>query len=231
MFDPQPSIDPAIAAIAPDFKALSIFVAAGSVTHPQVADRYLKAACKAVNEGEPDWAIPHMEAWARVFQQFGAKPKRTPCSAEALRKRVLRDGDISGIDPVVDLYNAISLQYAVPVGGENIAAYVGQPCLAIADGSELFDTIKEGQPATENPLPGEIVWRDEQGVTCRRWNWRQGVRTRLSSQDKYMWFILESLAEMPQEKLLEAGERLIEGLNEMMPDSVITKRLIGFGIA
>lgn len=57
------------------------------------------------------------------FQSFGAKPKRTPCSADALRKRVLRDGMMPALDPVVDLYNAVSLRYAVPVGGENISAY------------------------------------------------------------------------------------------------------------
>jgi hypothetical protein len=42
--------------------------------------------------------------------------------ADALRKRVLRDGSMAAIDPVVDLYNAISLRYAIPVGGENLAA-------------------------------------------------------------------------------------------------------------
>ena len=64
----------------------------------------------------PRWAESHLAAWADVFQKFGAKPKRTPCSADALRKRVLRDGALPALDPVVDLYNAVSLRYAVPVG-------------------------------------------------------------------------------------------------------------------
>lgn len=230
MFYPQPSIDPAIAAIAPEFRALSIVVETSAISHPEVAERYLNNAIRAVSEDEPFWAQPHLEAWADVFKKFGAKPKRTPCSAEALRKRVSRDGYMTSIDPVVDLYNAISLQYAVPVGGENIAAYAGHPCLVIADGTELFDTMKEGKPEKEYPEKGEVIWRDAEGVTCRRWNWRQGVRTRLSAQDKHMWFILESLPEMPLDKLLEAGEKLIEGLNEMMPGAVITKRMVGFGI-
>jgi DNA/RNA-binding domain of Phe-tRNA-synthetase-like protein len=56
----------------------------------------------------------------RCIPCFGAKPQRTPCSAEALRKRVLKDGSMPAIDPIVDLYNAISLRYAIPVGGENL---------------------------------------------------------------------------------------------------------------
>jgi len=107
---------------------------------------------------------------AEVFRRFGAKPQRTPCSAEALRKRALRDRRLPSIDPVVDLYNAISIEYAVPVGGENLAAYVGQPKLTVADGTEAFDTMKDGVPFQESPEPGEVIWRDDEGVTCRRWN-------------------------------------------------------------
>ena len=61
-------------------------------------------------------AEAHLSARCDVFMQFGAKPKRTPCSADALRKRALRDGSMPSIDPVVDLYNAVSIRYAVPVG-------------------------------------------------------------------------------------------------------------------
>jgi DNA/RNA-binding domain of Phe-tRNA-synthetase-like protein len=140
---------------------------------------------------------------------------------------VLRDGDLPAIDPVVDLYNAVSLRYAVPVGGENLAAYVGNPRLTLADGSEPSDTVKEGEPAFETPEPGEAVWRDDTGVTCRRWNWRQGVRTRLSAESQQMWFILERLPEMPLAALRKAGEMLVKGLHEMMPGAEIQQQLIG----
>ncbi|VTP79945.1 B3/4 domain [Leclercia adecarboxylata] len=75
---------------------------------------------------------------------------------------------------MVDIYNAVSIRYAIPVGGENLAAYTGAPRLTLADGSEPFDTVKEGQPDVEYPDAGEVIWRDDVGVTCRRWNWRQG---------------------------------------------------------
>ncbi|WP_447825341.1 B3/B4 domain-containing protein [Aeromonas salmonicida] len=165
--------------------------------------------------------------WADLFRKFGAKPQRTPCSAEALRKRVARDGSLPSIDPVVDLYNAISIEYAIPVGGENLTTYEGMPRLVVADGSELFDTMKGGEVAHESPEPGEVVWRDDKGVTCRRWNWRQGVRTRLSVESSMMWFILESLPEMPQEALQAAGNKLIEGIQQMMPGAVIEQTVIG----
>ncbi|MCS5881123.1 hypothetical protein LNP17_17805 [Klebsiella variicola subsp. variicola] len=168
--------------------------------------------------GEPEWAGSHLAAWADVFQKFGAKPKRTPCSADALRKRVLRDGTMPALDPIVDLYNAVSLRYAVPVGGENISCLSGGHHVWLWQTEQsLFDTVKEGETAVEYPSQGEVIWCDDTGATCRRWNWRQGIRTRLGVDAQQMWFILESLPQMPLEKLHEAGKMLTDGLEKMMP--------------
>lgn len=217
MLTVSPSIAPEIFHIAPGFRALSIYVEAAPVLHPDIGHKALQEACEVILAGEPEWAESHLAAWDEVFQKFGAKPKRTPCSAAALRKRVLRDGMMPTLDPIVDLYNAVSLRYAIPVGGENISAYQGAPCLSVAKGTETFDTIKEGETVVEYPSQGEVIWCDDIGVTCRRWNWRQGIRTRLSVEAQQMWFILESLPQMPLEKLHEAGRMLTNGLEKMMP--------------
>ncbi len=212
-----PSIDSQIKNIAPGFRALSITVAAAPLVDTTVAQVMLDHACAIVTKQQPHWAEAHLAAWDRAYQNFGAKPKRTPCSAHALRKRVLRDGTMMHLDPVVDVYNAVSLAYAIPIGGENIAAYQGMPYLKVASGDEVFDCYKEGQAVSERVEAGEVIWCDELGATCRRWNWRQGIRTRLSAQDQQMWFILESLPEMPLDELYAAGTMLIEGLQKMMP--------------
>ncbi|HBL6086878.1 TPA: B3/4 domain-containing protein [Enterobacter hormaechei] len=212
-----PSIDSRLVGIAPGFRALSIQVEAAPITQPEVAPAALAQVCQQMLNDDVPWAENHLAAWDEVFKAFGAKPKRTPCSASALRKRVMRDGSLPPLDPVVDIYNAISIRYAIPVGGENLAAYAGAPRLTLADGSEPFDTFKEGEPVVENPEPGEVIWRDDLGVTCRRWNWRQGIRTRLDSQAQSMWFILESLPSMPLAALQEAGDELVSNLQKLMP--------------
>lgn len=221
-----PVVEPAVARLAPGFRALSLTVEAAPVVDPAVAERAMARASATLAAGGPAWAAAHFAGWAEVFRAFGAKPQRTPCSAEALHKRALRDGSVPSIDPVVDLYNAISIEYALPVGGEDLAGYVGGPRLAVADGSEAFDTYKDGQLVNDPPEPGEVVWRDDQGVTCRRWNWRQGVRTRLGAQARHMWFILESLPAMPLEALNEAGERLERELLLMMPGARVTRSFV-----
>jgi DNA/RNA-binding domain of Phe-tRNA-synthetase-like protein len=221
-----PSIDPSVLTIAPGFRALSIVAESSGVAAPTTAVSALDRASAAVRSGKPQWAEAHLDAWRRVFQRFGAKAQRTPSSAEALRRRFLRDGTLPQVNPVVDLYNAISLEFAIPVGGENLAAYVGAPRLVIATGAEVFDTVKDGNRIDEHPEPGEVVWRDDVGVTCRRWNWRQGVRTRLDHDARRMWFILESLPEMPIEGLHEAGETLRQGLRAMLADVRVESTLV-----
>ncbi|MEM5307838.1 B3/4 domain-containing protein [Enterobacter ludwigii] len=221
-----PSIDPRLTGIAPGFRALSILVEAAPITQPDVASATLAQACQQVLTDDVAWAEAHLSAWDDVFRAFGTKPKRTPCSASALRKRVLKEGALPPLDPVVDIYNAISIRYAIPVGGENLAAYAGAPRLTLAEGNEPFDTLKEGQPVIEYPDAGEVIWRDDTGVTCRRWNWRQGVRTRLDSQAQHMWFILESLPSMPLSALQEAGDELVSNLQRLMPGSTAHLQLI-----
>lgn len=134
-----------------------------------------------------------------------------------MRKRRDRDGRVPETNAVVDLYNAISLRCAVPVGGEDASAYEGPPQLVRAIGDETFDTMADGQPKLEAVDKGEVVWRDRRGVTCRRWNWRQGTRTRITKSSTSLWFVLERLEPMPVDALLNAGRNLVEGLETMGP--------------
>lgn len=137
---------------------------------------------------------PHLAAWRAAYSAFGAKPSRYPCSAEALASRALKTG-LPAIGRVVDAYNAVSVAHLVPVGGEDLAAVAGDQVLRFADGDEPFDAALSDDVAVvvEHPAAGEVVWADREGVTCRRWNWRQGVRTRITDATVDAGLVLEAL--------------------------------------
>jgi DNA/RNA-binding domain of Phe-tRNA-synthetase-like protein len=219
-----PSVDQAIWRLRPDFVALSVVVRGGRNGPSQEvgADSHDTALIAQA----PSWGEAHLEAWRQAYTAFGAKPRRTPSSAEALRRRVERDGTLPRINAIVDLYNALSVRYALPIGGEDLAAYRGTPRLVRAQGSERFDTMRDGQPSSEVVDPGEVVWRDDTGVTCRRWNWRQSVRTRLEIRSTEMWFVLERLEPMPLADLHEAGAALVSALVTMAPGAQVTTTVI-----
>ncbi|MFE4582168.1 B3/B4 domain-containing protein [Streptomyces chartreusis] len=167
---------------------------------------------------------PHMAAWREAYTAFGSKPSRTRNSAEALAKRALSEAGLPRINLLVDVYNAISVAHLVPVGGEDIDRIEGGMHLVRATGEEDFVTVAGGEQVIEHPDAGEIVWRDEAGVTCRRWNWRQGPRTRLTEETVSGIFLLESLTPMPVADVETAAEELADLLQKFSPGAEIEIR-------
>jgi DNA/RNA-binding domain of Phe-tRNA-synthetase-like protein len=203
-------VDDTVRALRPDFAVL-LMTAEGLVNGPSTGDLTV-----------PEGNTGHVEAWREAYRGFGANPKRTRPSVDAL----LRRPGLPGINRVVDAYNTISVRHSLPIGGEDLDAYQGPARLVRADGTEPFETVKNGEPVIERPEPGEVVWRDDLGVTCRRWNWRQCTRTHITEQTKNALFILERLAPYPLDRLREAGEELAAALRTITPDVTIATRLV-----
>ncbi|MCF3168485.1 cytoplasmic protein [Streptomyces sp. CB04723] len=173
-------------------------------------------------DGRAPHEDPHMAAWRAAYTAFGAKPSRTRNSAEALARRALADGGLPRINLLVDAYNAISVAHLVPVGGEDTDHIKGGMRLIRATGDEPFPTVAGGEETVEHPEPGEVVWCDDESVTCRRWNWRQGVRTRLTEESVSALFLLEGLAPMTHGELDAAGAELADHLRRLSPGARIT---------
>ncbi|WP_098012373.1 B3/4 domain-containing protein [Streptomyces sp. sk226] len=173
-------------------------------------------------DGRSPHEDPHMAAWRAAYTAFGAKPSRTRNSAEALARRALADGGLPRVNLLVDAYNAISVAHLVPVGGEDTDHIKGGMRLIRATGDEPFPTVAGGEETVEHPEPGEVVWCDDEGVTCRRWNWRQGVRTRLTEESVSALFLLEGLAPMTHGEFDAAGAELADHLRRLSPGARIT---------
>ncbi|ACO48044.1 phenylalanine--tRNA ligase beta subunit-related protein [Deinococcus deserti] len=175
----------------------------------------------------PVAAHPHVAAWQDAFRAFGMKPKKTMNSAEALITRVVKGGELPAINRLTDAYNAVSVRFVVPCGGEDLDHVVGPVTLKVADGKEPFETNKDGAAFVDHPVPGEVVWADEAGVTCRAWNWRQGTRTRLTDDTTRAYFLFDALAPMTPEDLTTAGDALEALLTELSPGCEIRRVYLG----
>jgi DNA/RNA-binding domain of Phe-tRNA-synthetase-like protein len=222
------SVDPAVFALRPDYAALLI-TADGLVPGPSDAasDALLTAAqdrAASLLAGQPADSPAHVAQWHEAYRAFGAKPQRTRPSVTALLRRL--DAGLPRIDRITDAYNAVSVRHLLPVGGEDRAAYAGPARLVRADGSEDFDAMADGSPVTEHPAAGEVIWRDDKGVTCRRWNWRQCVRTRITERTTSAIFILDSLAALGTDGLAAAAADLTAALESLSPGAVLQSRLI-----
>jgi DNA/RNA-binding domain of Phe-tRNA-synthetase-like protein len=135
---------------------------------------------------------------------------------------------IDGLTPAItDVYNAISALHQIPFGGEDFHRYQGPARPIRVTGAEPFDTTAKGEPVTEYPDAGEVVWCDDDGVTCRRWNWRQGRRTGLTDGKRTAFFILDALAPASDAELHAAADALVDALTDLGPGVRTTNRLIG----
>jgi DNA/RNA-binding domain of Phe-tRNA-synthetase-like protein len=190
-----------------DERSLAMLRAAEEVARARFADR-------APSED------PHLAAWRSAYAAFGAKPSKFLSSAEALLKRTLKGG-APAINRLVDVYNAVSIAHVVPVGGEDADRVVGDPVVRFAIGGEPFETREGGEPVTVAVEPGEAVWADEAGVTCRRWNWRQCARTALTEDVVNAYFVLDVLAPYGDAQLEAATAALVDGLRAVSPDCEI----------
>lgn len=213
------AVDPAIHALHPDYVAV-ILVASGVRNGPSDAgsDAGLAAAEAELRASGLERAAdhPHVASWRAAFSAFGAKPSRYPSSVEALMGRVLKGQELPRINALVDLYNAVSVRFAVPLGGEDADRLDGGLRLVVAAGGERFDPRADGGDVEAVPA-GEVVWRDDGGVTCRRWNWRQGRRTQLTEGSTRAFFVFDRLDGLPLEALDAAVDALADGLRGRSP--------------
>jgi DNA/RNA-binding domain of Phe-tRNA-synthetase-like protein len=224
-------VDSEVFALRPDYRALLLAVG-GLIPGPsdQASDALLQAAEAAARQALCDRAVdqlPHVAAWREAYRAFGAKPQRTRNSVEALLRR--SESGLPRVNRLTDTYNAISVLHQIPLGGEDLTRYAGSPRLIRATGTEPFDTVADGVAAVEHPDPGEVVWCDDTGVTCRRWNWRQARRTQLRDDTTTALFILDALDPMTDEAVHAAADDLVSHLARLGPDVHIARRLISGG--
>ena len=222
------AVDAAVFALRPDYRAMLLAVD-GLVPGPsdQTSDSLLQAAETAAAEvlrDRPVDQLPHVAAWREAYRAFGAKPQRTRTSLEALLRRAV--SGLPRVNRLTDLYNAVSVLHQIPLGGEDLSRYTGAPRLVRATGKEPFDTVVDGDVVFEHPDPGEVVWCDDAGVTCRRWNWRQARRTQLSDDTTAALFILDALDPMTDEALHAAADDLVAHLARLGPNVQVVRRTI-----
>lgn len=227
------SIEQDVLELRPDYRAMLIVIdgltpdtAAGKGTSG-VDDLVQKAEAHA-RELIAETAVTelaHIAAWREAYRAFGAKPQRTRNSLEALTRRA--EKGLPRINAFTDTYNSISVLHQIPFGGEDFSHYQGPARLIRAKGDEPFDTTSDGESVIEYPEPGEVAWCDSVGVTCRRWNWRQGTRTSLMDDTTTALFILDALGPVTDDDLIAASEELTDALSELGTTLDVAKRLIG----
>ena len=135
-----------------------------------------QAAALARIGSTPLSELPSLAAWRRAFRSFGVDPTAYRSAAEALLRRLTKQGSIPSINALVDLGNLVSIRYALPVAVFDQRAMTGGTTVRYATGAETFLDLGSGE--RESPEPGEVIFADEAGlISARRWCWRQSAES------------------------------------------------------
>lgn len=167
---------------------------------------------------------PHIVPWREAYRRFGAKPKNYPSSVENLTRRVLQGATFPYINSLVSLYNAISLKYILPAGGEDLDKIEGDVFLTKAGDAEPA-VLLLGEQEARPPHAGEIFYKDAVSAICRRWNWKEADRTKLSKGTRNAVLVIETLPPVPREALQTAIDELAASVEKYCGGAIRTELL------
>src|SRR5271170_3095717 len=158
-----------------DFPELvpGVVFADGITPDAKVADgisRYSDIARSRLADA-PESELPEIQAWRRAFSRMGLKPTQYRCASESLLRRFRKEGSLPALHPLVDLCNALSLAFAIPVAVLDVEQIAGPLEVRYATGDEAYLTFAGD---VEHPVPGEVIFADQAGQAhARRWTNRQ----------------------------------------------------------
>lgn len=165
--------------------------------------------------------LASLAAWRRAFTAFGVKPTQYRSAAEALLRRLTKQGDIPSINMAVDIGNLISIRYGLPVALFDQSPVQGSTTVRFAGGDELFTNL--GSDEAVNPEPGEVIFVDDAGiVSARRWCWRQSAQSATTPATAEVLVTVEGHHEEAAADVLHATEDLATLLAEYQPQATLT---------
>ncbi|MCX8117800.1 MAG: phenylalanine--tRNA ligase beta subunit-related protein [Desulfobacterota bacterium] len=184
---------------------------------PGEIDRFLGQVIEALRKGfvsEKAQDHPRIKPWRAALSKVGISGSKFPSSIESMVRRILKGDPFPKINPLVDLYNALSLKHLVPMGGHDLDTVKGNIHLRFAEGWEPFTPMGGGE--TIIVPKGELVYRDDEEVLTRNWVWRQCEKDKVTERTKKIFIPIDLLGEVGDKAMAEA---IIGDLSERISHS------------
>lgn len=196
----------------PTLRAMVLQVArVNDVSDTSAAQAALLDQARANLRAGTESELPPIKMWRQTYAAMGYKPTQYRCASESLLRRLRKSDDLPAIGPFVDLCNALSVAYAVPVAAFDLAKVTGSLTVRMADGSETYHSFGGD---TESPEPGELIFSDDAGLAhARRWAHRQSAHSAISSGTESALVVAEAFHENAEDDLEQLADRMVDALS------------------
>lgn len=148
------------------------------------------------------------------FKKMGINPNKFPCSVEALTTRIVRGGSLPDINPAVNLVNAFSLKYTLPMGAHDLDAVEGDIEVRFSRNGDIF--IPFGQTDPEMLADGELVYASGSNIKTRKWIWRQSDQGKVTAASKNVFFPIDGFSDYNREEVIAARSELAAAIGHIL---------------
>ncbi len=182
--------------------------------------RQAVAAARAALAQRPLADDPLLAVWRHAFAKLGSDPERYPSAVEALLRRVAEGEELPSINAAVDLGNAVSLRYRVPIGAHDVEKLSGDFAVRMSRAGDIFTPL--GQTESEPVPAGEIVYADDVEVRTRRWVWRLGEKGKVTPASQNIFFPIDGFLDVDAEAVRAATAALAALVAQYLGGQVTT---------
>ncbi len=217
------SIEERVFATVPDF-CVAVVAAAGMENkeiNQAIVDRMNESLAKT-HELLKDTDIrehQNIRVWREAFEKLGMNPNRFPSSIEALAKRVAKKPQLPVINNVVNLCNAMAVEYLVPMGAHDMDKIEGDLEIRFSRPGEIFTPF--GSSETESVEEDELVYGDDREVRTRKWVWRQGEKGKVDDCSQRVFFPIDGFYGITDDNIRDAQQALVHILQDVFPQVTV----------
>lgn len=180
------------------------------------------AACEAFYEGRKVKESEEVICYREAMRSLGFNPNKYMCSIEALLTRIAKKKGFPSINGAVDLGNAVSLKYKVPLGAHDIDSFEGDLQVRAAVPEDRFRPFGAGEEEFDDPDEGEIIYVSGHSVRTRRWTWRQSEAGKITENVKNIFFPLDGFGNVNKDAVIAARDELAARLEEFFGVKTVT---------
>lgn len=171
----------------------------------QLLDESIETAAQHF-EGKKVKEEPEILPYREAFRALEINPNKYLCSIEALFTRIAKGKGMPHINPIVDLGNAVSLKYTLPMGAHDLGGSSEDICIRLAQPGDTF--LPFGAENEEEPDAGEVVYAVGHQVRTRRWTWRQSEHGKITAESSDIFFPIDGFSDFNEDKVIAARDEL-----------------------
>ena len=171
------------------------------------------AIAKSRLAGGTESDLPEIKAWRQAFSKMGLKPTQYRCASESLLRRFRKEGALPPIHPLIDLCNAASLAFAIPVAALDAAKVAWPLQVRPATGEENYLSFSGEM---EHPEAGEVTFADAQAQAhARRWTHRQSGLSAIRDDTASVLIVMEGVHATAAADVEKLAEELAQAIHEV----------------